>query len=160
MKFAFFIQNFSTKKTLTTVLENLKLPLRFESLFQHKKLDSCNLKESISRNIHLLITTTLGENKQDYNYGCQLWDHDYDIHLSDDNRREIVITSLRRQLSLYEKRLAKVAINVKVKQMETRINSGVQLRRRIEIVITGILRRSNDPFLFQTGFFIGPMSFD
>ncbi|MEO7263805.1 MAG: GPW/gp25 family protein [Ferruginibacter sp.] len=141
-------------------MEYLKLPVRFASLFQQKKLESCNMKESISRNIHLLITSQLGENKQDYNYGCQLWDHDYDIHMSDDSRREIVISSLKKLLANYEKRLGSVAIDVKVKQMEARVKSGFQLRRRIELIITGNIKRVNEPFRFQTAFFIGPMSFD
>lgn len=118
------------------------------------------MKESISRNIHLLITSQLGENKQDYNYGCQLWDHDYDIHMSDDARREIVISSMKKLLANYEKRLSSVAIDVKVKQTEARVKSGFQLRRRIELIITGNIKRTNEPFRFQTAFFIGPMSFD
>lgn len=140
--------------------EYLKLPLRFEQFFQRKKLDTCTLKESIARNLHLLITTGLGENKQDLQYGSLFWDFDYDIHLSNDERREVVISSLKRQIQQYEKRLANFSVDVNVKQSEYRSELGKQLRRRIEIVVTGFLLRSNEPFRFQTGFFIGPLSFD
>ncbi len=138
----------------------LKLPLRFNQFFQKKKLDTCSLTESISRNIHLLITTQLEENKQDFMYGSQFWDHDYDIHMSNDARREMVISSLKRQLGLYEKRLSNTSVDVNVKQKEYRLSNSVQLRRRIEIIVTGYLLRSNEPFRFATGFFIGPMLFD
>jgi predicted component of type VI protein secretion system len=140
--------------------EYLKLPVRLEPFFQKKKLETCSLKESIARNLHLLITTQLEENKQDIDYGSQLWEHDYDIHMSNDVRREMVINTLRKQLKTYEKRLTKTSIEVNVKQTEHKLSQGRQVRRRIEIIITGNLIRSNEPFSFQTGFFIGPMMFD
>ena len=140
--------------------DSLKLPLRLSQFFQKKKLDTCPLKESIARNIHLLITTQLEENKQDFMYGSQLWDHEYDIHMSNDARKEMVTNSLKRQLQLYEKRLTNAAVDVNVKQKEYRLSNSVQLRRRIEIIVTGYLIRSDEPFKFQTGFFIGPMMFD
>jgi phage baseplate assembly protein W len=138
----------------------LKLPLKFEQFFEKKKLDRCMLKDSIARNIHLLITTQLEENNQDYNYGSQFWDHDYDIHMSNAMRREMVMTSLKNQLQKYEKRLLKPVVEVNVIQKEYKLAGNLQLRRRIEIVVKGNLSRTNEPFRFQTGFFIGPMLFD
>lgn len=140
--------------------EYLKLPLRFEQFFDRSKLDTCGLKESIARNLHLLVTTPTGENKQDLYYGSQFWEHDYDIHMANDARREAVIASIKKQVFNFEKRLANVSVEVNVKQSE--YNSGVnkQLRRRVEIIIGGSIARSNEPFRFQTGFFIGPLSFD
>jgi len=138
----------------------LKLPLKFEQLFNGHKLNTCNVKDSIARNLHLLITTFLGENKQDVQYGSQFWDNDYDIHLSNDRRREVVMNSLKTQIRDYEKRLLNVTIDVNVKQAEFKTNTGSQLRRKIEIIINGSVARSKEPFRFQTGFFIGPLSFD
>jgi predicted component of type VI protein secretion system len=140
--------------------EFLKLPLNFVPFFEKKKLATCSLKDSIARNLHLLITTTLGENKQNLEYGAQFWDTDYDIHLSNGARREIVIATLQRQIAQHEKRLVKVALEVNVKQSEFQGKDSRQLRRRIEMIITGLLTHSNEPFRFQTGFFIGPLAFD
>jgi len=140
--------------------EYLKLPLRFEPFFERKKLDTCTLQDSIMRNLHLLITTTVGENKQDPAYGSAFWDNDYDIHLSNDARREMVIDSLQRQIASYEKRLTGVIVEVNVKQTPVNESGSVRLRRRIEIIVQGSLARSNEPFRFATGFFIGPMTFD
>lgn len=138
----------------------LKLPLKFELFFQKKKLDRCTLTDSIARNIHLLITTQMEENNQDYNYGSQFWDHDYDIHMTNAMRREMVMNSLKTQLLKYEKRLSKPIVEVNVIQKEYRLSNNIQLRRRIEIIVKGQLLRSNEPFRFQTGFFIGPLLFD
>jgi len=138
----------------------LKLPLNFDQFFNRNKLSTCSLKDSIARNLHLLITSSLGENKQDVEYGAQFWDNDYDIHMSNDRRREIVLQALKTQIGKYEKRLTNVAVDVSVKQAEMRNSSGRQLRRKIEITISALIVRSKEPFRFQTGFFIGPLTFD
>lgn len=138
----------------------LRLPLRFEQFFQKKKLGTCPINHSIASNLHLLVTTGSGENKLDWEYGSQFWDHDFDIHLSSDSRREIIINSLKKQIELHEKRLTNVAIEVNVRQMEKAVGMGKQIRRRIEITVVGAISRSNEPFKFQTGFFIGPLAFD
>lgn len=138
----------------------LKLPLRFSSFFDKQKMPVCTLQDSIARNLHLLITTATEENKLDDRYGSLFWDNDYDIHLSNDGRREMIIDSLQQQVRLYEKRLTGVVVEVNVKQAVLNDSQRSQMRRRIEIVISGAIARSNEPFRFQTGFFIGPMAFD
>lgn len=138
----------------------LKLPLRFEQFFQKKKLDRCSLTDSIARNIHLLITTQLEENIQDHDYGSQFWDHDYDIHMTNSVRREVIINSLKNQLLKYEKRLAKPVVEVNVLQKEYRLVNNLQLKRKVEITVKGSLKRNNEPFKFHTSFYIGPMLFD
>lgn len=140
--------------------EYLRLPIKLEQFFQKEKITTCSLKESISRNLHLLITTQVEENKQDMNYGSEFWDNDYDIHMSNDARRELVMNSLRKQIAVYEKRLFNTTVDVNVKQTESKATVNTQIRRRIEIIVTGSLIRSNEPFRFQTGFFIGPLLFD
>ena len=142
------------------MMDYLKLPLKFNQFFEKKKLDRCTLKDSISRNIHLLITTQLEENRQDYDYGSQFWDHDYDIHMSNSARREMIITSLKSQLLKYEKRLVKPIVEVNVIQKEYKLTKNIQLKRKIEVVVKGQLVRNNEPFRFQTSFYIGPMLFD
>lgn len=138
----------------------LKLPLRFEQFFERKQMDTCSIQNSIMRNLHLLITTTVGENKQDAQYGSTFWESDYDVHLSNDARREMVIDSMTKQIAAYEKRIINVVVEVTVKQVSVNEGVGSRLRRRIEIIISAQLARSNEPFRFATGFFIGPMSFD
>jgi predicted component of type VI protein secretion system len=80
--------------------------------------------------------------------------------MSNDARRESILNTLKKQIQDYEPRLVNVTLEVNVKQAEFQGMAGRQLRRRIEIVITAALGHSNEPFRFQTGFFIGPLSFD
>ena len=138
--------------------EYLKLPIRFSSLFEGKQLATCNLLDSIYRNLHLLITTATGENTSDNQFGVDFWDYDYDIHLSNDARKDIIISGLKQQIAQYEKRIINVVIEANVRQSMLKMQSSEGMRRRIEIKISGKIKRSHEPFNFQTGFFIGPFS--
>jgi phage baseplate assembly protein W len=138
----------------------LRLPLDMSKIFEVGHLKTCTLKESIARNLHLLITTGLGENKQDSEYGSRFWDFDYDIHLSNDARREIIVNAIRHQIHAYEKRLTDVSVDVYIKQTEYHADGRSQVRRRIELIISGIMVRNSEEFSFQTAFFIGPLLFD
>lgn len=140
--------------------EYLRLPLRFEPFFQRKNLATCSLKDSIARNLHLLITTATDENKLNLEYGSQFWESDYDIHIPNDNRREQILSILKNQIALFEKRIHQVNLDIQVKQALKTHQGGSELRRRVEIIVNARLVRSNEPFKFQTGFFIGPMMMD
>ncbi len=139
----------------------LRLPLNFGKVLEGENFNICDVKLSISMNLHLLITTVRGEHKSDENYGAKYLDYDYDIHLPNDKRRDIIIESLQEQISIYEPRLTNVSIQVNVKQEVTKSDTGgFMQRRRVEIIIAGSIARSEEPYQFQTAFFIGPMDFD
>ncbi|HMP91504.1 MAG TPA: GPW/gp25 family protein [Phnomibacter sp.] len=141
-------------------MDYLKLPLRFGQFFQQGRLDRCGMQESIARNLHLLITTAQGENKQDLEYGSAFWNNDYDIHLNNEDRRMLVTKSLQEQIAQHEKRLEQVRIEVIVRQAPLPKINGGPLRHRIEIIVQARLVHSKEPFTFKTGFFIGPLLLD
>ncbi len=140
--------------------EYLKLPVRFGGFFEREKMQTCSLLDSIYRNLHLLITTVKGESKCDEKFGAEFWDNDYDIHLTNDARKEIIVNSLKQQIALYEKRVTNVSVEVSVKLSNMLLNSVEIQRRKVEITIRGKIIRSMEPFAFQTGFFIGPLTLD
>jgi predicted component of type VI protein secretion system len=138
-----------------------KFPLKFEDVLQKRDLVRCSLEESVARNIQLLIITTWGENKMDHEYGSFFWDNDFDILSTNARRREVILHSIQFAIHQYEKRLQKVRVEVDVKQAEIKNEQeGTRLRHKIDIVIHGVLKKNNQPFKFQTGFFIGPFAID
>ncbi|WP_346237417.1 GPW/gp25 family protein [Niabella insulamsoli] len=136
----------------------LKLPLRFRHFFDKEKMPVCNMQESIYRNLHLIITTVQGEHRAQSGYGSSFWDYDYDIHLTNDARREIIINGLKQQIAQYEKRITNVDVIVNVKQGVLNLQSAAMQKRRIEIIVNARIKRSLEPISFQTGFFIGPFT--
>ncbi|WP_018628368.1 GPW/gp25 family protein [Niabella aurantiaca] len=140
--------------------EYLKLPLRFDQFFDKKKLPSCGLMDSIFRNLHLIITTVPGENKTDAAYGSSFWETDYDIHLDNDSRKELIAGNLKKQIGLYEKRITNVEISVEVKLAVLKTADADLPRRKIEVTVNGQIRKTLETFRFQTGLFIGPLTLD
>lgn len=140
--------------------EYLKLPLRFDQFFEKKKLPSCGLIDSIYRNLHLIITTVPGENKTDAAYGSAFWETDYDIHLDNDSRKELIVGHLKKQIARYEKRITNVMVNVEVRLAVLKTPGADLPRRKIEVTISGQVRKTLEPFRFQTGLFIGPLTLD
>ncbi|MFT4092334.1 MAG: GPW/gp25 family protein [Niabella sp.] len=140
--------------------EYLKLPVRFQHFFEKKKLPSCNLLDSVYRNLHLIITTVPGENKTDEHYGSTFWENDYDIHLNNDVRKDIIISGLKNQVAQYEKRITDVILTVNIRMSSVTINNMNVQKKKIEIVVKGKLKRNMEAFTFQTGFFISPYTLD
>lgn len=140
--------------------DNIKLPIRFHHFFDNKKLPACSLMDSIYRNLHLIITTVPGENKTDENYGSSFWDSDYDIHLNNDVRKEIIISTLKNQIGRYERRITDVMLDVNVRLSTATVNNIEVQKKKIEIVVKGKTKRNMESFTFQTGFFISPYTLD
>ena len=61
-----------------------KLPIRFDSLFNEEgsQMRMCSELESIDQHIELLLTTCPGEHKFNKNYGCRIWDMDFELVFS------------------------------------------------------------------------------
>lgn len=137
-----------------------QLPLDFSRILQKQDLPDCNLEESVRQHIQLLITTVLGENKDDPQYGCQLWDNDFDIRASNNEVKEQVETAVRRAIIQYEKRLAQIRVVALVSQEELPGITSMKVKKKIRVTVTGILTRNKTPFNYNTFFYVNPLSYD
>ena len=137
-----------------------KLPLDLSGILQKKDMPVCNLEESVGQHIHLLITTVLGENKDDPDYGCQLWDSDFDIKATNNEVKEQVENAIRAAITKYEKRLVQIRVTALVSQEELAMASGKKIKKKIKVSVNGILAKNNNPFHYSSYFFVSPLSFD
>lgn len=137
-----------------------KLPLNFSRILQKQDLPDCSLEESVKQHIHLLITTVLGENKDDPQYGCQLWDADFDIRATNNEVKEQVERSVRNSITRYEKRLSQIRISAVVSQEEISGISAKKIKKKIRVTVNGVLLRNNTPFSYSSFFFVSPLSYD
>ncbi|HEY1164479.1 MAG TPA: GPW/gp25 family protein [Chitinophaga sp.] len=137
-----------------------QLPLDLSRILQKKDMPVCNLEESVGQHIHLLITTVLGENKDDPDYGCQLWDTDFDIKATNNEIKEQVENAIRLAIVKYEKRLVQVRVTAFVSQEELAMLSGKKIKKKIKVSVNGTLAKNNNPFHYSSYFFVSPLSFD
>jgi len=136
------------------------LPLSFAGIMQKKDHPTCTLQQSVAQHLHLIITTAFGELPADENFGCSIWEHDFDNITSGHKIKEFIKDSLQSSIDHYEKRLGNVRIDLLISQEEL-MNSkqGARVKKKINITITGLLQSTNEKFMYEDNFFTGPLSY-
>ena len=136
------------------------LPLNFAGVMQKKEHATCTLQQSVAQHLHLIITTAFGELPADENFGCSIWDHDFDNLTSSHKIKEFIRQSLLSAIERYEKRLFNVRIDLIIRQEElTNHTNGCRIKKKITITITGWLLSTNEKFIYEDSFFTGPLSY-
>jgi hypothetical protein len=136
----------------------LQIPINAELITRQKQLKRCSLNESVSDLMHLIIITHFGENKQDVSFGNELWEHDFETIDNIQAFKERLSESLQKTIIQHEKRLADTKVDVGFEQVLTTVYNR-RVRHRIQITIEGILRKTNENFIHQEVFFMGPLSY-
>lgn len=101
---------------------------------------NCSLDESIRNNVYLLITSQFGEARYDPQFGCSIWDDDFQSTSDPGDIRWIdrVEKSIRAGIRQYEKRLERISVEVTVNR-----DGGTDARKRLVITVHGHIRQSN-----------------
>lgn len=135
-----------------------KLPLRLDQIIQKKKLPTCSLTHSIAQNLHLIISTYRGEAAYSDEFGCSLWDEEFNIQLNF-NWKETLIDSLKQAVSRFEKRLQLQDVKVLMQEQNELLKEGnVRIRKCLHIEIKGLIKKTNEPFHFRDIIFISPLA--
>jgi phage baseplate assembly protein W len=135
-----------------------KLPLRLDQIIQKKKQATCSPTHSIAQNLHLLISTYRGEAAYSDEFGCSLWDEEFNIQLNF-NWKETLTDSLKQAISKFEKRLQLQDIKVLMQEQNELLKEGnLRVRKCLHIEIKGLIRKTNEPFHFRDTVFISPLA--
>jgi phage baseplate assembly protein W len=137
-----------------------KLPIDFDKLMEKEILPKCNLKESIAQYIHLIATSYLGECRFNVDFGCSLWEYDFDNSMTETTLRDNLISSLTFAISNNEKRLNNVEVAVKISQMEmTATSDAIRVKKKVDIDVNAKVIKTNETFKYYEFFFLGPLSY-
>ena len=140
--------------------EYFTLPLALDDVIRKKKLKKCTPQESVMQHLHLLLTTGFGEFPGDENFGCGIWDHEFDNVSSAHKIKEIIRQSLLQAIQKKVKLLGNVRVEVNIIQEEvTEMGRARSIKKRIDIMVTGVLQFTNERLQFRDSFFIGPLSY-
>jgi phage baseplate assembly protein W len=135
-----------------------RLPLRFDQITQKKQHDTCLLNHSIAQNLHLIISTYRGEVAYSDEFGCSLWDEEFNIQLNL-RWKEILCDSIRQAMTKFEKRLAVRDVKVSMQEQSKFLEKeSVRIRRIVQIEISGVISKTNEPFNFRDTIFISPLA--
>lgn len=137
-----------------------KLPLEATSFIKNKSIKVCNIEESIGNYIHLLMTTRFGECNFDTSFGCLVWNIDFNNISSNNKLKTVVADSLIKSLRRHEKRLSNIEVNVEIKQEEIdNSNKKSKIKKKVYIVVTGVVKMTNEAFNYKEFFYIAPLSY-
>lgn len=140
------------------------LPIKFSDIFKKKQLRKVDIYESICFNIRLILTSHFGENRFDETYGCEVWERDFEIVVSDNFWKEQLSQSIQATISKHEKRLLNVKVQANVGEEEFKSGKGadtiVRVKRKIQLIIRGNLRTTNQPFQLREVLYISPLSIE
>ncbi|MEO8770644.1 MAG: GPW/gp25 family protein [Ferruginibacter sp.] len=139
-----------------------KIPLQLSGLLEGNELPTCDLRDSISKNLELIIMTRFGEHRSDYGFGCEIWDLDFELIVSENKWEEKLRQSLLKSISTHENRLSDIQINVKISEIEKfhMLKKFVEIKKKVTIQLTGTMHKTGEAFAFSNSLFLSPLAVD
>lgn len=127
-----------------------------------EELSGCDLETSIEKNLGLIIMTKFGEHRSDPSFGCEIWDLDFELIISARMWEEKLRQSLLKSITSHEQRLVNIEIGVTISDMEKYnvLNQFTEIKKRVDIQITGAIKKTGELFRFHTNLFLSPLTVD
>jgi phage baseplate assembly protein W len=124
------------------------IPTAFSALRQKKRLEKRDVAESIDQHIRLILVTRFGEFRYNPDYGCVLWEYDFEILPKMNAWRNEIEQSIAKTLDQLEPRLGQVMVRVRIDLEPSKSSHGkvVRIKRRILISVKGVILSTNESF--------------
>lgn len=135
-------------------------PFRLKNILENKDLKEADLGKSISQNIELIIFTRYGEHRHNRNFGCEIWDLDFELIVSETTWEEKFRQSLLRSITEYERRLYQVEVEINMTEVEKKfsLRNVTEIKKKVDISIWGKMNITGEKYYFNTGLFLSPLS--
>ena len=119
------------------------------------------MHESISRHINLLLRTHLGENRYDPQFGCLVWEKDFQTVHSVYKWKADLMAEVVRTVARYEKLLRQLEVNVELDEFkiaDPATHKVIELRKRLTISVEGVITLTNENFKHLEYIYFSPLS--
>lgn len=139
-----------------------KVPFQLSGLLAGNELPTCDLRDSISKTLELIIMTKFGEHRHDPGFGCEIWDLDFELIVSENKWEEKLRQSLLKSITTHEHRLTNVQLSVEITDVEKfhLLKQFTEIKKRVEIQLTGTMHKTGEPFTFRNSLFLSPLAVD
>lgn len=137
-----------------------KLPINFKELTSGKKdLDDSSLIDSIAANCTLIITSRFNSHRYDIDYGCIIWEKDFELLTTNTKWEEEMIESITNSVIKNERRLENINISTKydeqiVQHPKTKVR---YFRKNIQISINANIKSVGQPFFYKKILYLSPI---
>lgn len=124
------------------------------------KTEKCNLGDSISQHLMIILCTRLGELPSLPDYGCKLWDYQFELVHSQYAWETDVSETLEETIQKYERRLSEPEVNIHITEVEVShaFRKHPDVKKKARIHIKALISQTKEPYTFATDLFISPMS--
>ncbi|HYV92790.1 MAG TPA: GPW/gp25 family protein [Chitinophagales bacterium] len=129
------------------------MPIPFEAILDRRDFYKTDLRNSIHQRIHLVLVTFLGESRYDPDFGCSIWDFDFENISNVNAWKDRVTKSIIDSLGVHEKRIDRIRVSVDIKP------EGI--RKRLEVKVEARIVKTNEQLPpFVEPIYISPISLD
>ncbi len=135
------------------------LPLNPHNLFNNQQ-GKANLGDSICQHLMLIICTPLGKLPSSPNFGCKIWDLQFELIASAHQWENAVASSLEEVIAEFEPRLKEASVKVILSEVEIdySFRKFPDVKKKAKIFVNGKMSESGEAFGFQTEVFVSPIS--
>ena len=138
-------------------------PISFITLKTGGEHPKCNLQQSIALRIHLILITSFNEFRYDDKFGCLIWDCDFENIPNVTAWKDRMSKAIKVVVEKFELRLRNHQVNVEITEEEF-IQNGTTLlkkvKRRVDVIVRGNLKTTNEQFFFKEIMYISPVWVD
>lgn len=135
-------------------------PLKVGSIMKGLDTDDSEVGRSISDHIQLIIFTRYGENRYNPEFGCEIWDLDFELIVSELLWEEKFRKSLLRSISEYESRLDHINVEIKISEVENifPLRRITEIKKKVDITIRALLKTTGEKYYFNTSLYLSPLT--
>jgi len=135
-------------------------PFRFGAVLAGGELSQADLGRSISNHIELIIFTRYGEHRYNENFGCEIWDLDFELIVSEALWEEKFRKSLLKSIIDNEARLYDVSVEVRITEVENvyPLRKITEIKKKVDITVRANIKLTGEKYFFNTALFLSPLS--
>lgn len=141
-----------------------KTPIDFIRIFEsdYRGLEQCSEKESIDHHIELIMTTAPGEHKFDSEFGCKIWELDFEKVVSKSRWENLYIKYITEAVKKYEPRVTDIETKVFLSdaKIENKFSNSISIRNKIDIRIDLTIISTKVRCCYYYTLYLGPLSSD
>ena len=138
----------------------LNKPLRFNNISTSVDFQSTDLGKSISNHIELIIFTRFGEHRHQRDFGCEIWDLDFELIVSESIWEEKFRKSLLKSITDYELRIYNTEVEVRITEVENvyPLRKITEIKKKVDISVKSLIKNTGEKYFFNTALFLSPLS--
>jgi phage baseplate assembly protein W len=144
--------------------EFYKLPVHFNTVSEDAVIavSACDEKESIDQHIELIITTCPGEHKFNKNFGCRIWDMDFELVYSRKKWEDDFTAHILQAVRDFELRLKETMVYIHIMEVarDDNVMKSTDIKKKVMVFVNGRLASSNERCGFKYALFLGPLSIE